>query len=254
MKRTRNRALSGVVAVACMALLAAETAHASLARNAAGAKNMGDKGRFTLDTAGQIETDADGRARKLETGLQYQVSNRLQLLAEGTLFEAQHPNVGRQVSGPGDTDVTASWLVSAAHDRRPSVVLGAKVKLPTANHEAIGTNRTDVSSLLVIGRETGELELAIEAEYAVFGQPGGEKLENQFLYTLTAEYGVNNFLAVYGEVFGNSAPTKSSTRTDAAKFGIELDVPLREWAAPYLSGEVDTEGLASVRAGIEWKW
>ena len=45
--------LSVVVGVACTVMAAAGTAHASLARNAAGAKNMGEKGRFTLDTAGQ---------------------------------------------------------------------------------------------------------------------------------------------------------------------------------------------------------
>ena len=90
-----------------MTLLAAGTGHASLARNAAGAKNMGKKGQFTMDTAGQIEADADGRVSKLESSLQYQLSKRLQLLAEGTLLEAQHPSVGEQVSGLGDIDVTA---------------------------------------------------------------------------------------------------------------------------------------------------
>lgn len=253
-ERTWNRTWSVVVGVVCMTMLAAGTAHASLARNAAGAKNMGEKGRFTLDTAGQIEADADGRASKLETGMQYQLSNRLQLLVEGTLFEAQRPDVGRRVSGFGDTDVTASWLLLPAGDRAPSVVFGGKVKLPTASRAAIGTNKTDASALLVVGRESGELELALEAEYATFGQSGRVRLEDQFLYTLTAEYGVSNLLSVFGEVFGNSAPTKSSSRTDAAKLGIEMDIPLREWAAPYLSLEYDTEGLTAARAGVEWTW
>ena len=254
MERSWLMTLSVVVGVACTMLAAAGTAHASLARNAAGAKNMGEKGKFTLDTAGQIEADADGRSWRLETGMQYQLSKRLQLLVEGTLLEVQHPDVGEKVKGLGDTDVTASWLLSAGRDRLPWWVVGAKVKLPTASHEAIGTNKTDVSALLVIGKETGELELTLEAEYARFGQPGGELLENQLLYSFTAEYGASDVLSVYGEVFGNSAPTKSSSRTDAAKFGVELDVPLREWAAPYLSVEYDTEGLASARAGVEWRW
>ena len=44
----------------CAGVLAAETAHASLARNAAGAKNIGNAGRLTVDTAGQLESDPDG--------------------------------------------------------------------------------------------------------------------------------------------------------------------------------------------------
>jgi len=246
---------SVVIGVFCMASLAAGTANASLARNAAGAKNMGEKGRFTLDTAGRIEADADGRVLGSETDMQYQLSKRFQLLAEGTLFEAQQPDVGERVSGFGDVVLTTSWLAFAAMGRRPSVVLGASVKLPTSSHEAIGTDKTDVSVLLVIGKETGELELSLEAEYAKFGQTGGEKLENQFLYTLTAEYAVNDLLAIYGEAFGNSAPTKSWSRTDAAKVGLELDIPLlREGAAPYLSLEYDTEGLAGARLGVAWTW
>lgn len=254
MIRNESCAWSALVAAVCMGLVACGQAHASLSRNAAGAKNMGKAGDLTVDTAGQLDGEQGGKVWMLETGAQYQVSNRLQFLVEANLFESQQPNVGKSVRGIGDTDVTLSWLASGRRRLLPSVVLGAQVKLPTARKEEIGTGKVDYSALLALENEFGELELNLETEFASFGQPGNEKLKDQFLYTVTAEYGVNNFLAVYGELFGNSAPTANASRTDAARVGVELDLPFGKIAAPYLSLEIDTEGVGTARTGVEWTW
>ena len=254
MNRHRKQFQNAWFVVLAGSLIWAGTAEASLSRNAAGAKNIGGEGRFAMDTSGQFEKDADGRGMTLESSLQFQAAKRLQLLVEATLLDAQWPDVGEHVSGLGDVDVTASWLALPATDLRPSIVFGAHVKLPTASNEAIGTKKPDVSALIVVQREAGELELALETEYLSFGQPEGVKLQNQLLYTLTAEYGVSDFLSVYGEIFGSSAPSNTSSRTDAARLGAEFDIPVNEAVAPYLSFEYDTEGLAAARVGIEWKW
>lgn len=243
------------VAVAVvLAALAAGDACASLARNAAGAKNIGDQGRLVMDTAAQFEVDGDGAQGMLEAGFQFQLTRRFQLLVEGTPLEARRPNEGPPVRGFGDTEVTGSLLLIPASGMRLSLVVGAKVKVPTASRRAIGTGKADASALLVLGRESGELELSLEAEYATFGQPGGEHLRDQFLFTLTGEYGVNDWVAVYTEVFGNSAPSRLEGGTVASRLGIEFDVPFREWAAPYLGFEADTEALVGARAGVEWTW
>ena len=239
---------------ATIILLGFGNAHASLVRNAAGAKNMGMPGRFTADTAGQFEREADGWLWKVESGLQCQISNRLQFLVEMSLYEAQRPRTGPHASGSGDAEITASWLLSAAQPQRPSVVLAASVKLPTAARAEIGTNRADYSALVILQKEAGEFELALEGQFTAFGQPEGEELRDQFLYTFTIEYGVNDFAAVYGEVSGNSAPTASEPHSDTAKIGVELDIPVAEWAAPYFDLEYDTAGVGSVRAGVEWTW
>jgi len=207
-----------------------------------------------VDTAGEFGTEPDGKVWLFESGVQYQASNRLQLLAEGTLFEAQRPDVGERASGLGDTELTLSWLAAGARGALPSVVLGAKVKLPTATHDEIGSGKADYSALLILGRESGELELSVETEFATFGQVGDERLKEQFLYTINAEYGLNDYFSVYGELFGNSAPTASESRTDAARIGLEVDIPVSERVAPYVSLEIDTESVGTVRAGVEWTW
>ncbi len=243
-----------LTSAALIGLIANGPAHASLARNAAGAKNIGDAERLTIDTAAQRESDPDGRRWIFETGIQFQVTKRLQFLVEGVPWESQQPDSGENVSGPGDIDVTLSWLMSAANRSLPSVVVGARVKLPTASQEEIGTGKVDASALLILGKGFGELDLNLETEFATFGQPGDEKRKDQFLYAFSAEYGVNGFLAVYGELYGNSAPSAAESRTDAARLGLEFDFALSKVAAPYLSLEIDTEQGRTARAGVEWTW
>jgi hypothetical protein len=245
---------AGLIAGVCASMLAVDHAHASLARNAAGAKNIGNAGALVVDTAGELESETDGKVWLAETDVQYQLGDRFQFLIEGVLFESQQPDAGQRASGFGDTDVTLSWLAVEGTRAVPSVVFGARAKLPTASHEDIGTGKPDFGALLVLGRESGELELSLEAEYTTFGNSGGVERKNQFAYAFTAEYGLNDFLAVYGEVFGNSAPTSLESRTDAARVGLEVDIPVSERVAPYLSFEVDTEGARAGRAGIEWTW
>ncbi|MEO6463874.1 MAG: transporter [Candidatus Eisenbacteria bacterium] len=235
------------------ALAAGAPAEASLTRNPAGAKNIGEAGGLTLDTAGEFERDSDGRTWTFGPGLQYQAADRLQILAETVLYQRVRPDEGEAASGFGDTDLTLSWLAAAEHGARPSAVLGARVKLPTAG-DAIGTGEADYAALLVLGKESGELEVALELEYGIFGSPPGEQLDNQFLYTLTGEYGLTGFMAVYAELFGHSAPSAAESRTDAGLIGVELDVQASPWAAPYVSLELDTEGATTARAGVEWNW
>jgi hypothetical protein len=214
---------------------------------------MGETGGLTVDTAAQIEGDAEGRAWVLESGVQYQLSERLQCLVEAVLFERRTLDGGERASGFGDTDLTLSWLATGGGRAFPSIVLAAKVKVPAAG-PGLGTGKADLSLLAVAGRELGELELNLETELATFGQWGGETLREQFLYTFTAEYALNDFLAVYAEAFGNSAPTAAESRTDAARIGLELDFDVSAIAAPYLSLEADTEGTRAARAGVEWTW
>jgi predicted porin len=253
MRRFHGYARLSLIGAICFGLTAHGQSNASLTRNAAGAKNIGEAGRLTIDTAGQRESDPDGTTWVFETGAQYQVSSRLQILLESVLHERFQPDVGEGASGFGDTEVTISWLLSESNGTLPSLVFGAKAKLPTAGEE-IGTGKADYSALLILGKESGELELSLEAEYATFGSLPGERLEDQLLYTVTAEYGVTDFLAAYAEVFGSSAPTATESRSDAALVGVELDYQLSKAAAPYCSFEIDTEGVGSARAGIEWTW
>jgi hypothetical protein len=243
----------GFVAALGLAFLAWDDAHASLARNAAGPKNMGEEGAWVVDTAGEVGTEPDGNAWNFETGAQYQIGNRLQILGEAIVFEQLMPDSGESSSGFGDLDLTLSWLATFGQGALPAVVPAFKVKLPTSSSDE-GTGEVDYSALLILEKEYGELALNVETEYLVPGSPPDEDFKNQFIYTFTVEYGLSNLLAVYAEAFGNSAPTALDSRTDAALVGAEFDILDSDTMTPYLSVEYDTEEVGVARAGVEFVW
>jgi hypothetical protein len=244
----------GFAAALCLGLLAGDDAHASLARNAAGPKNMGEEGVWVVDTAGEVGTDPEGNAWNFETGAQYQIGNRLQVLGEAIVFEQLNPDSGESSSGFGDLDLTLSWLaVFAEGPALPSIVPAFKVKLPTSSSDE-GTGEFDYSALLILEKEWGELATTVETEYLMPGSPEDESFNNQFIYTFTVEYGLSNLLAVYAEAFGNSAPTDLESRTDAALVGAEFDILDSDTMTPYLSVEYDTEEVGVARAGVEFVW
>jgi len=253
MARAGRGSWPALIGAAWLALSIPGPAHASLTRNAAGAKNMGEAGAWTVDTAGELERESDGKVWVFETAVQWQAAGRLQLLVEAVVFERQQPDEEESSSGLGDTDLTVSWLALEERGALPPVVVAARVKLPTAG-EDVGSGKADWSGLLILGKESGELELNLELEYATFGAPPGEQLKDQLLYTLGAEYGLSDFLAVYAELLGNSAPADGESRTDAALAGVEMDVFATDTVAPYVSVELDTEEVATARAGVEWTW
>jgi len=251
MRRTDFRLL--FLVAACAELLAWGEASASLARNAAGPKNMGEEGVWVVDTAGEVGTEPDGNAWNFETGAQYQIGSRLQILGEAIVFEQLNPDSGESSNGFGDLDLTLSWLAGFGQGALPAIVPAFKVKLPTSSSDE-GTGEVDYSALLILEKEYGELALNVETEYAWIGSPSDEPLKDQFIYTFTVEYGLSNLLAVYAEAFGNSAPTDFESRTDAALLGAEFDILDSDTMTPYLSVEYDTEEVGVARAGVEFVW
>ncbi len=240
--------------LACLGLLAAGPARASLSRNAAGAGNMGEAGAVALDASCQRESEEGERIWTFETGIQYEAFDRLQVLLEATLFELLKPVSGRDVRGAGDTELTVSWLALPELDSRPVVVLGVKTKLPTAGDGEFGTGKPDYAGLLILGREFGELELNLETEYASLGAPDGEQGRRRFGYVFTAEYGVGDLVSLYGEAYGSGASSDLEQRTDGLTAGVEFAHPLDDRLEPYLSLEAGTEGAIAIRAGVEWTW
>lgn len=225
---------------------------ANLSRNTSSAGSMGDRGELVIDTAVEWEKDPDAKLLSIPVAMQYGFFDKLEVVLESSLHEREKLDKGETVSGFGDTEITMSTLLREADGAWPAIVIGVKGKIPTAS-EDLGSGEFDYSGLAVLGHEWGEWEVNLELEYAAFGSPPDEEeLEQQLLYTLSAEYGILNNMAVFAEAFGNSAPIDGESRTDAALVGLEVDVALGETAAPYFSLEVDTEEVITARFGVEW--
>jgi hypothetical protein len=267
-----------------MAVLAAIPLWADLSRDASTARIMGDEGEWVMENAVQLEKDKDGKTWAFETGLQYtpRTFPRLSLLLEPVLWELSEPKDGPTVSGVGDTDFTLNFLAIPEKGPWPAVVVGGKVKIPTANDREIGTGKADYGISLIAGKEYGELDIGLELEYETFGDPPAERaapdptgepldpdeiaeggtlpaaatyeLNDMFSYSLSADYGLTENLSVFAEFFGNTAPSNDEDASNGAKIGLEFDVELTEYATPFVAVEIDTDDVFAAKVGVEWIW
>lgn len=253
MNRTMNRSPQALQWALCVTLVAAIPALANLSRNTSSANSMGETGEFVVDTAGQWERDPDGQAWLVELAAQYALTHRVEMVVESAVYERLEPEDGETVSGVGDVDLILSYLLRGEDGPLPAVVVGGKVKLPMAGDD-LGTGKADYSALVVLGRGWDRADLNLELEYATFGSPSDEDLKDQLIYTLALDYDLTENLAAYAELFGNSKPTDEEPGTNAALVGLELDIPVNDTVAPYLSAEIDTEEVSTARFGVEWTW
>ncbi|MCA9756619.1 MAG: transporter [Candidatus Eisenbacteria bacterium] len=251
----KKRVTALCLTLALVAVTWPSPALSNLARNAAGAKNMGESGTYVLDSAVQFETDDEGKAWTAELAFQLQMTDRTQLLIEAMPFLREDPDGDASVQGLGDTEVTVSYLLVPDDEENlvPSFVLGAKAKLPTAATD-LGTGKLDYSGLAILGKEFEVLDVELELEYATFGSPSGMALDDQFLYSISADYSVSDLLSVFAELAGNSAPAAGESRSDVGTFGVETDFLQTETATSYATFEFDTERTATVRVGLELAW
>jgi hypothetical protein len=255
---------------------AAASLWADLARDAGTVRIMGEEGRWAMESALQMEKEADGKTWTVETAVGYTPAPRVQLLLEPTFWERSEPVDGPAVGGMGDTDFTVAFLAIPEDGPWPAVVAAGKVKIPTARSPEIGTGKADGAVAVILGKEFGELEVSLELEYETFGSPetedaaapaeedgaGGDAvapqetahLKDQFIYTLTADYGLTEHLSVYVELFGNTAPTEDEGDSNAAGIGLEYDVALGEHTNPLLAMSVDTDERVTAKIGVEWNW
>lgn len=253
MNRTTNRPRRALGWAMAVSLVAATPALANLSRNTSSANTMGETGELVVDTAGQWERDPDGKTWLIELAAQYAFTNRIEAVLESAVYERLEPEDGGTVSGVGDMDLILSYLLLGGDGPRPAVVVGGKVKLPTAS-EDLGTGKADYSALAVLGKEWDKTDLNLELEYAAFGSPADEDLKDQFIYTLALDRDLTEHLAAYAEAFGNTKPTEEESGTNAALFGLELDIPVNDTVTPYVSLEIDTEEVSTARLGAEWTW
>lgn len=258
---------------------------ADLARDVGKASVAGEEGAWIVESSLEMERDEEGTTWTIGGAIKYTPEElpRLNLALEPVLWEWDEPKDGPGAEGVGDADVTASYLVRPSDGSWPAVVVAGRVKVPTASDREIGTGAFDGAALLIIGREIGDLDVNLALEYATFGQPDLESADSidavaesdesedgaleeptapeedanlidQFLYTLSFDYGMTEHFSVYTELFGNTKPTRSGKASNAVGAGVEYDVDIAEGATLFIQAGMDTDRLITAKIGLEWSW
>ena len=172
----------------------------------------------------ETETARPLRARELELGAGYEfqhsregnetavpfafelgLTNRLGLLVEPVAYTAIRPKVGPSATGPGDIEITASYLLRNESKRVPAIAIAAEEKIPTAHNNLIGTGKPDHAAYIIASKHFGRFDTHANVGYTIVGSPRGQSLSNRIMGALATEFAVTPATALYGEVLASTA-------------------------------------------------
>jgi hypothetical protein len=170
--------------------LAIETETARLPRQRHGA----------FSAAAELQTSSEGQEYALPLALEYGILNRLELMVEPVPIASIQPRKSKSVTGPGDTEITLTYLAVGEQPEVPAIALAAEVKVPTARDIQIGSKEFDYRVYAIASKRFGDVDLHVNVGYNFIGSPSGVSTKNPLDLAFAAEWFVNERFDVFGEV------------------------------------------------------
>lgn len=129
-------------------------------------------------------------------------------------------------SGFGDVVVSGGYRVVDSLWSNLQVVVGARVKLPTANADlGLGTGKTDIAGVVTVRKRYDAGWVTAEAGYLVVGKPTGAGLSNVALWSAGGGRRLNERLYLLGAANGSTAVVAAfgSPAEMGAGLGVKLN-------------------------------
>jgi hypothetical protein len=163
--------------------------------------------------AGQLEVGAgyefqhskDGNETAIPFAFELGITNRLGLLVEPVPYTKIQAEVGPSAKGPGDLEITLSYLVRGESAHFPALALAAEEKIPTARNTLIGTGKADHAAYIIASKQVGRFDTHANVSYTFVGSPRGQSLSNRIQGALATEFAVTPGTSLYGEVLASTA-------------------------------------------------
>jgi hypothetical protein len=165
-------------------------------------------GSFEFSSSFEFQTSSEGKEGAVPFAFEYGITNRLELMIEPVPFTAIRPKMGRRATGPGDLEITCSYLLKLESGSFPALVVAVEGKYPTYKNSLITTGKTDYTGYLIASKQFGRFDTHTNLGYTIIGQPAGTSLKNIWDFALAGQYHVTDRYEIFGEVLGttSSAP------------------------------------------------
>jgi hypothetical protein len=221
---THGKMLSVIVGVTCVVLaptvLRAQVLETETARPL-------QKGVLEIGAGYEFQHSREGDEVAIPLAFELGLTNRLGLLVEPVPYTAIRPEVGTSATGPGDLEVTLSFLARHESSRIPAVALAVEEKIPTARNTLIGTGRADHTAYIIGSKRLNRFDVHANFGYTIVGSPKGQSLSNRIMGALASEFTLTPSTLLYGEVLASTS----------AGGGEGTTAPAGAPAAPEVSGD-----------------
>lgn len=196
--RSTIGALALVFAVAYAPSLAAQILETETARPLRA-------GQLEVGVGYEFQHSREGNETAVPFAFELGLTTRLGLLVEPVPYTAIRPEVGPSATGPGDLEITASYLLRSESSRVPAIAIAAEEKVPTARNNLIGTGKPDHAAYIIASKRFGRFDTHANVGYTIVGSPRGQSLSNRIMGALATEFAVTPATALYGEVLASTA-------------------------------------------------
>ncbi|MDQ6871099.1 MAG: YjbH domain-containing protein [Gemmatimonadota bacterium] len=153
----------------------------------------------------EFQHSSEGNETAIPFAFELGITNRLGLLVEPVAYTAIRPKAGQSATGPGDLEITASYLLRNESGGVPAFALALEEKVPTARNNLIGTGKPDHAAYLIASKRFGRFDTHANVGYTIVGSPSGQSLSNRVMGALASELSLTASTLLYGEVLASTA-------------------------------------------------
>jgi hypothetical protein len=163
------------------------------------------RGQVEVGAGYELQHSREGDEVAIPLAFEFGLTNRIGLLVEPVPYTAIRPEVGDSATGPGDLEITASFLLRNESGKWPALALGLEEKIPTAKNTLIGTGKADHTAYLIGSKRLGRFDVHGNAGYTMVGSPKGQSLSNRVSGALATEFSLAKSTSLYGEVLASTS-------------------------------------------------
>jgi hypothetical protein len=159
-------------------------------------------GQLEIAAGYELQHSREGNETAVPFAFEVGLTNRFGLLIEPVPYTAIRPEMGPSATGPGDLEVTVSYLLWKESRRMPALALAAEEKIPTAHNTLIGTGKADHTAYIIASKLLGRFDTHANVGYTIVGSPRGQSLSNRIMGALATEFAISPGTSLYAEVLG----------------------------------------------------
>ena len=148
---------------------------------------LGKQGELVISNSYEYVSGNSGTSGGTLTQFEYGISDRAEILVEPFFYVWDHPDDEEKVDGPGDLEITPSYMVVLEDGWVPAVLVAAKVKVPTGSKRVGGSGKYDYYPYLIFGQHFGNWIVNANVGVNFAAREHGPGFDNQTVWDLEAE-------------------------------------------------------------------
>jgi hypothetical protein len=157
---------------------------------------------LTVGSGFEYQTDSEEDESGMPFLVEWGFTDALKLTVEPN-YVMIHLKPGGRIKGWGDIETSLTFDALEETRFRPGFGMEGLIKWPTASNRGLSTGRADFTLGGIASKELGPVDMDANLDYTFVGSPSGVKALNRLEFSIAAEWHLNPFLDLEGELVTN---------------------------------------------------